>query len=212
MDKISSVQTLYGLPGSWEAFADLIVYADDVNLVSRDVRVQNLAKEEISTLDVNVGFDFETSAGYFATDLTWSQAMDFTLFLDTYGFTDPIDLVGIRVPKNSGMLSVQWNKDEWFASLNSIYRGDRDSSGILTTAGDYSHYDSSLLHNLRLGRSFSSGFLSDSQIALRVTNVTEEKTMAQRFDNLLPVGDKIVTGSVSDPRGRMIFLDISKTF
>ena len=199
------------LPGVWEALPQLLTFEGD-QLVAMDARWQNLSREDVRSYDVRLEYVFDTGLGDFNTSINWTRQLRRDQYLGALPDETPIDMVGIASPKESGLLTVSWQREEWFANWNSSYRGSTTTSGVLDVVrAEYTAYDSSLLHNFSLGRSFDSGFLQDGSVELYVTNITDEKIEGEEFYRAESVG-RFAYGSARDPRGRMVFLTLKKVF
>ncbi len=208
---VDALNFIDSLPGVWEALPHLIEFDGD-KLVAMDARWQNLSREEVRSYDVRLEYMFDTGFGDFNTAISWTRQLRRDQYLGALSDEEPVDMIGISNPRESGLLTLGWQRDEWFANWNSSYRGKTTTSGVLDTfRGEYTTYDSSLLHNFSLGRSFDSGFLSDGSVELYVTNITDEKIEGEEFFRSESVG-RFAYGSARDPRGRMVFLTLKKNF
>ena len=213
-------KTAYGgdvltLPGAWDAFPELVTFADAFNVDTIDSRWLNLAVEEIDTLDIRALYDRPLFNGDLNLDFQWSLLLKYDQSLgEEFGVSDRI---GVNAPKKNAAFTARWADDNWALSWNTVYRGKTSSNGKLRRSA-YFDYESTMTHNASIGYEFDQGVLADTLVSLSVTNIFKDTISAQRYryffldDNFEPDGDPVITGNVGDPRGRMVNFRIRKQF
>ena len=208
--KIVSADDVLFLPGSWEALPRLLEFYGE-QLVSRDLRTQNISREKLRTLDLRLTGNFGLGAGEATVDLLWTHQRQFDRFLTGSSGEAPIDLVGIRTPRDSGLLTIRWQTERWNLSWGSSYRATTSTPGILITNGFWETYESSLRHNLSITRRYDKGLLENGSVTLRITNLTDENTVAEGFARGQSTG-KFLSGAARDPKGRTLYVSVRKGF
>ncbi len=208
--KIVSADDVLFLPGSWQTLSRLLEF-DGEQLVSRDLRTQNISREKLRTIDLRLTGTFDLGPGETSMDLMWTRQRRFDRFLTGSADETPIDLVGIRAPRDSALLTVRWQTERWDLSWSSSYRGTTSTPGVLSRNGFWETYEASLRHNLSIARRFDNGLLKNGSLALRIANLTDESTVAESFVRGQSAG-KFLSGAARDPRGRMLHVSVRRVF
>lgn len=164
-----------------------------------DTRVQNVAKADLSGLDLSVAYAFETSAGAFDLSLYASYLFDFKQQLLNGPAIDKVDT--IANPNSLNLRSsLSWNSGGMHATVTAIHIGDYiDNLGSLDCSLTPCPVRSWTTWDLQLGYDFGdrSGFLNDTRLWLTVQNVLDKDppfvdvaTSAVGFDaiNANPMG------------------------
>ncbi len=196
-------------------FPDRVVLDSNGDLIYLDTSAMNLSRETQNGLDLQITLNASTAIGDFTTWVNWTEMFDNKLYIDDTALSlDPVEQVSVTTPQNRGRLNVGWTKGEWFAGFDSLYTSDtRDAGLMLADRPEGWERDSHMYHNLQFGRSFSGGgFLDDTTITLRGTNVTNEKIKTRHYYDGVEELAGFTTVAAGDARGRMIFLNIRKTF
>ena len=141
--------------------------------------------------------------------------LDNKLYIDGSAILlDPVEQVSVTTPESRARLNVSWTKGEWFAGFDSVYTSDTRDAGLMWTDRPHGwERDSHTYHNVQIGRNFTgNGFLDNTTIALRGTNVTNETINSRYYrENVVEIAD-FSSVAAGDARGRMVFLNIRKTF
>ena len=214
-DKIVSSADLQFHSNSWDIYPGLVEF--DANGAPTVFASRlNLSREELRTMDYKVSYNLDTDFGNLYFQAIWSHV---TLHeQQVSSATEAINFINITSPKRSGSLDIGWTYDNWSVNLNSLYRGGY-ANGNALFAGEvgrsWTVYESTMRHNLGVTYAFDSGFMNNGSVSLRVLNLSDEKTDATTF-SIISAGEMTTrnfkAGAVGDPRGRMIFIDVRKTF
>ena len=196
-------------------FPDRVKLDSNGDLIYLDTSAMNLSRETQKGLDLQVTLSASTAIGDFSTWLNWTEMFDNELYIDDTGLLlDPVEQVSVTTPENRARLNVGWTKGEWFAGVDSLYTSDTRDAGLMATDRPEGwERDSHMYHNLQFGRSFSGGgFLDNMTITLRGTNVTNEKIKTRHYYDGVEELAGFTTVAAGDARGRMVFLNLRKTF
>ena len=208
--KIVSAEDILLVPGSWQTLPRLLEF-DGEQLTSRDLRTQNISREKLNTIDLRLTGTFALGAGDTSVDLMWTRQRRFDRFLTGSGNETPIDLVGIRAPRDSALLTVRWQTERWDLSWGTSYRATTSTPGILRSNGFWETFEPTWRHNLSVVRRYETGLLENGSLALRIANLTDESTEAESFVRGQSAGT-FLSGAARDPRGRMVYVSVRKVF
>ena len=205
-----SAEDILLVPGSWQTLPRLLEF-DGEQLRSRDLRTQNISREKLNTIDLRLTGTFALGAGDTSVDLMWTRQQRFDRFLTGSGNETPIDLVGIRAPRDSALLTVRWQTERWDLSWGTSYRATTSTPGILRSNGFWETFEPTWRHNLSVVRRYETGLLENGSLALRIANLTDESTEAESFVRGQSAGT-FLSGAARDPRGRMVYVSVRKVF
>ena len=208
--KIVPAEDVLFLPGSWQTLPRLLEF-DGNQLVSRDLRTQNISREKLHTVDLRLTGKFDLGPGETSIGLMWTRQRRFDRFLTGSSDETPIDLVGIRAPRDGALLTLRWQSERWDLSWGSSYRSTTSTPGVLQPNGFWETYEPILRHNLAIARRYDTGLLRNGSLTLRITNLTNENTVAESFVRGQSAG-KFLSGAARDPRGRMLYVSLRKVF
>ena len=196
-------------------FPDRVKLDGNGDLIYLDTSAMNLSRETQNGLDLQVSWSASTAIGDFTTWLNWTEMFENELYIDDTGLLlDPVEQVSVTTPENRARLNVSWTRGDWFAGLDSVYTSDtRDAGLMLADRPEGWERESHMYHNLQFGRSFSGGgILDNTTITLRGTNVTNERINTRHYYDGVEELAGFTTVAAGDARGRMVFLNIRKTF
>ena len=196
-------------------FPDRVVLDSNGDLIYLDTSAMNLSKESQNGIDLQFSLNAVTGIGDFSTWLNWTEMFDNKLYIDDSALSlDPVEQVSVTTPQNRARLNVSWTKGEWFAGFDSLYTSDTRDAGLMTTDRPEGwEREAHTYHNVQFGRSFSGGgFLDNTTITLRGTNVTNERIKTRHYYDGVEELTGFTTVAAGDARGRMVFLNVRKTF
>ncbi|MGS2722363.1 TonB-dependent receptor domain-containing protein [Porticoccus sp. GXU_MW_L64] len=179
----------------------------------------NLNTRNIKGFDVSLTQDFDTDAGLFRLKTDWSFVSEFTQVggSETQGLADAgisTNNAGSLIrdeenPYSRGAASVQWNNNQWGASLFARYigrvedpdlRATIDGVSVAYVVDDYVEVNGSVNYRFE-----NDGFLNQSTLKVGINNM---------FDEEPPLADE-VTGYIRElhtSKGRYFYVSLVKEF
>jgi outer membrane receptor protein involved in Fe transport len=208
-DDIADVTTLLNDPACTDT--SCVTPAEQIGAIV-DGRVQNLAKVELSGLDLNAAYALETVVGTFGLSIYASQLFEFKEQLLNGPLVDNIDIVS--KPNSLNLRSsLSWASGGMNAVLIGKhvghYRNTLASPGCLSAPCPVSSWTT---WDVQLGYDFSdrfSGFLDGTKVSLSVRNVFDKDPPFVDVGFDAGVGFDAIN---ADPLGRFGALQLTKAW
>ncbi|WIO73902.1 TonB-dependent receptor [Porticoccaceae bacterium LTM1] len=173
-------------------------------LVGYDSRLVNIASVDIAGWDFGVIYHQDTNIGQFGFNLNWAYG---TKYEEVLGPDLPVSdemKRGKAGPNSRVQTSINWLMDNWSAVLDVAY------SGETTNRSQTILFEDTASANVRVSYSPQEGILDGFVMTLGGLNITDELQEARSIEDS-GVASFYKPGT-DDPRGRVVYLEVKKSF